>query len=72
LRKLNSDAKILPAVFSQIDLKEVLNTGSFEFEKASQSAGWIKELNEEHTPEMDEYGVSSFVYRRKFLFTQID
>lgn len=68
LRKLNGDAKILPAVFSQIDLKEVLNTGSFDFEKASQSAGWIKELNEEHTPETDEYGVSSFVYRRKIPF----
>ncbi|MDQ0999739.1 G3E family GTPase [Neobacillus niacini] len=68
LRKLNGDAKILPTLFSQIDLKEVLNTGSFDFEKASQAAGWIKELNEEHIPETDEYGISSFVYRRKIPF----
>lgn len=68
LRKMNGDAKILPAIFSRIDLKEVLNTGRFDFEKASQSAGWIKELNEEHTPETEEYGISSFVYSRKIPF----
>lgn len=68
LRKLNPDAKIIPTAFSQVNLKDVLNTGSFDFEKASQSAGWIKELNEEHTPETEEYGVSSFVYRRKVPF----
>jgi G3E family GTPase len=37
-------------------------------EEASQGAGWIKELNEEHIPETEEYGISSFVYRRKRPF----
>ena len=36
----------------------------FDFDEAEQSAGWIEELNkEEHTPETEEYGISSFVYR---------
>ena len=36
----------------------------FDFEEAEQAAGWIEELNKaEHTPETDEYGISSFVYR---------
>lgn len=68
LEKLNPDAKIIKAVNSEVQLKEILNTGLFDFEKASQGAGWIKELNEEHTPETEEYGISSFVYRRKKPF----
>ena len=44
----------------------------FDFEKAEQNAGWIEELNkEEHTPETEEYGISSFVYRTKKPFDPI-
>ncbi|MFE8702690.1 GTP-binding protein [Cytobacillus sp. FJAT-54145] len=68
LRKLNVDAEILPTSFSNIDVKKILNTKRFDFEKSSQSAGWIKELNEEHTPETEEYGISSFVYIRRIPF----
>ncbi len=68
LKKINTQAKIIPAIFSKIDLKSVLNTNLFDFDSASQAAGWIKELNEEHIPESEEYGISSFVYRRKIPF----
>lgn len=68
LRKLNAEADIIPAAFSKVDLSSILNTHKFDFDKASQSAGWIKELNEEHTPETEEYGISSFVYRRRKPF----
>ncbi|PET55385.1 cobalamin biosynthesis protein CobW [Bacillus sp. AFS001701] len=68
LKKINAQAKIIPATFSNVDLKSVLNTHLFDFDKASQAAGWIKELNEEHIPESEEYGISSFVYRRKRPF----
>jgi G3E family GTPase len=41
----------------------------FDFEEAEQSAGWIEELEkEEHTPETDEYGINSFVFRSKKPF----
>ncbi|MEM6381022.1 MAG: GTP-binding protein, partial [Bacteroidota bacterium] len=47
----------------------ILNTNLFDFEEAEQSAGWIEELNkDEHTPETEEYGISSFVYRSKKPF----
>ncbi|MGD7054484.1 GTP-binding protein [Sutcliffiella horikoshii] len=68
LKKLNPEAKIIQTVNSQVELEAILNTMLFDFEKASQAAGWIKELNEEHTPETEEYGISSFVYRRRKPF----
>jgi G3E family GTPase len=68
LHKLNPDAKIIESAFSQVQLFEILDTNLFDFEKASRGAGWIKELNEEHTPETEEYGISSFVYRRRRPF----
>ncbi|MBM7704825.1 GTP-binding protein [Priestia iocasae] len=69
LRKLNPEAKIIQTVNSHVALSEVLHTNLFDFDKASQAAGWIKELNvEHHTPETEEFGISSFVYRRKRPF----
>jgi G3E family GTPase len=68
LHKLNPEARIFEASHSNISLDQVLNTQLFDFEKASQAAGWIKELQEEHTPETEEYGISSFVYRRNKPF----
>ena len=63
LIKLNPDARIVKTSFGQIDIKDILNTKLFDYEKAEQSAGWIKELNNIHTPETEEYGISSFVFR---------
>ncbi|PZR39460.1 MAG: GTP-binding protein [Azospira oryzae] len=63
LLKLNPDARIVKTSFSKISAKDILNTKLFNYEKAEQSAGWIKELNNIHTPETEEYGISSFVFR---------
>jgi G3E family GTPase len=61
--KLNPDARIIKTAFSKINAKDILNTKLFNYEKAEQSAGWIKELNNVHTPETEEYGINSFVFR---------
>lgn len=68
LHKLNPDARIIPTKNAQIDLHEVINTGLFDFEKAETSAGWIRELENEHIPETEEYGIGSFVFRNKKPF----
>lgn len=68
IAKLNPEAKVITTTHSEIDPKEILNTHLFDFEKASQSAGWIKELENEHVPETDEYGIGSFVYRARRPF----
>lgn len=68
LQKLNPDAQVIETNHARVPLDKVMNTKLFDFEKASESAGWIKELNEEHTPETEEYGITSFVYRRRRPF----
>ncbi|MGN6492748.1 MAG: GTP-binding protein [Agriterribacter sp.] len=67
--KLNPSAKIIAAEFGRVALKEILNTGLFNFEEAQHSAGWQKELQaENHVPETEEYGISSFVFRNRKPF----
>ncbi|MCG8698179.1 MAG: GTP-binding protein, partial [Bacteroidales bacterium] len=68
IHKLNPAAKILDSTFAKVNLEEIVNTGLFDFEEASSAAGWIQELEGEHTPETEEYGISSFVYRDKRPF----
>lgn len=69
IAKLNPSARIIESHFGKVSPGEVLNTGLFNFEEAEQSAGWIEELKkEEHTPETEEYGIGSFVYRSRKPF----
>ena len=72
IKKLNPSAKIIETNYSKVNPTEILNTNLFDFEEAEQSAGWMEELSkEEHTPETEEYGIGSFVYRTKIPFDPI-
>ncbi|WP_020595854.1 GTP-binding protein [Spirosoma panaciterrae] len=73
LQKLNPKARLIESRFSQVDPGQLLNTNLFDFDEASQSAGWIQELQnyksgKGHTPETEEYGISSFVFRDRRPF----
>ncbi|BAV05295.1 GTPase, G3E family [Filimonas lacunae] len=69
IRKLNAEARIVSTSFGKVPLDTIINTGLFDFDKTSQSAGWIAEMNKEHhTPETEEYGISSFVFRSRRPF----
>jgi G3E family GTPase len=68
LHRLNGDAKLIRSVRGHVPLDTVLNTGLFNMEKAETAPGWVKELNGEHTPETEEYGINSFVYRARRPF----
>ena len=68
LRSLNTSAKIIPITKGQVEIDDVLNTGLFNFDKAQEAPGWLKEMRGDHTPETEEYGISSFTFvaRRPF------
>ena len=68
IHKLNPEASIIITEKSKVVLESVLNTGLFDYEKAEASAGWLKELENEHVPETEEYGIGSFVFRSKKPF----
>jgi len=71
LRALQPEAKIIRTVNGEMDPAEILNTGRFDFERVSESAGWLKELelgHENHMPETEEYGISSFTYTNRRPF----
>ncbi len=68
LKTLNTHAKIIPIANGEVELDYVLNTGSFNFSRAQQAPGWLKEMRGEHVPETEEYGIASFHFtaRRPF------
>ena len=68
LKTLNTDAKILPIVHGNVEIDKVLNTGLFDFERARQAPGWLKEMRGEHIPETEEYGIGSFCYEARRPF----
>ncbi len=69
IKKLNPGATIIRTSFGKVAPQAILNTGLFDFEEAQNSAGWQKELEAgSHTPETEEYGISSFVYRAQRPF----
>ncbi len=65
LERLQPRAKIVCTEFGNIDPDEILGTERFDFQDASNSAGWKHELQHEHHHDpQEEHGVTSFVYER--------
>jgi G3E family GTPase len=67
---LNPDAQIIETDYGQVPQDRIFDTGLFDFDKAHMHPMWAKELYgfEDHVPETEEYGVSSFVYRARRPF----
>jgi len=68
LSKLNPDAEQIVAVNGELDVREILATGRFDFERAAAMPGWLAVLRGEESSESDEYGIGSFVYRARRPF----
>lgn len=68
LKTLNTSARIIPIAYGQVNIDDILNTNSFDFERAQQAPGWLKEMRGEHLPETEEYGIGSFSYEARRPF----
>ena len=68
LKTLNTHAQIIPISNGNVKTDDILSTKLFDFDRAQQAPGWLKELRGEHIPETEEYGISSFVYQARKPF----
>lgn len=80
VKKLNPVAKVISTDFCKVDMKEIINTGRFQFDKAATSAGWLQSIHEMTVrdvaagsklapkPETEEYNINNFVYRQRIPF----
>lgn len=68
LKHLNPEAKIIRSTFGKVPPAAILNTELFQFDRAAEAPGWMKEIRGHRLPETLEYGITSFVYsaRRPF------
>ena len=56
IKKLQPTAKIIETNYAKVDVKEIMDTNNFDFEKITSSAGWIQELEkDEEDDHHDEY-----------------
>ena len=67
-RRLNPDARLVVAENGNVPLEAVLDTGLFDEVEGEAAPGWAQILNDEVTPETEEYGITSFVYRHRWPF----
>ena len=70
IRGLNAKAKIIETTHSKVAMNEVMNTNLYDLKEAQNHPLWAQELYnpDDHTPETEEYGVTSFVYRARDPF----
>ena len=70
IRGLNAKAKIIETNHSKVAMNKVMNTNLYDLKEAQNHPLWAQELYnpDDHTPETEEYGVTSFVYRARDPF----
>ncbi|MCR6482101.1 GTP-binding protein [Amycolatopsis sp. OK19-0408] len=68
LRRLNPAADVVTGSFGKVPLERVFGTGRYDPVRAQEAPGWVAELNGDHVPETEEYGISSVVFRASEAF----
>ena len=68
VKGLNPGAHLILTDHGRAPLDELLDRFRFDPEQAERSPRWAKALRGEHTPETEEYGIASFVYRERRPF----
>ncbi|MEM0900783.1 MAG: GTP-binding protein [Pseudomonadota bacterium] len=59
IRAINAEAKIIDTDHGKVDLSEIMNTDSFDFEKAEEYPTWFKEMERKNEPVQNSDGSHS-------------
>ncbi len=76
IKEIQPQALIIPCDYGGIDLDKILNTHLFDFDKVATSARWIEAMEDDDDESLEngesgealEYGIQTFVYRRRLPF----
>ncbi len=70
IKALNPEAHLIETDHAKVEPATIFNTGLFDFDRAQEHPLWAKELYgfAHHTPETEEFGITSFVYRARRPF----
>ena len=55
IKNLQPSAKIIETNYGKVEISDIMDTNSFDFEKASMSAGWAAELMKDDVEEEEEH-----------------
>ncbi|MCR9201381.1 MAG: zinc metallochaperone GTPase ZigA [Planctomycetaceae bacterium] len=64
IRRLNPNAELITSTESRVPLSKIMGTGRFQLEQAEEMPDWLAVPRGQEETETEEYGISSFVYRR--------
>ncbi|MCH6259243.1 GTP-binding protein [Puniceicoccaceae bacterium K14] len=68
IKGLNAKARIVECSKGAIQVSNLLNTGLFSYDEASQTPDWLKAIYEEPMSETEEYGIRNFIYEARRPF----
>jgi len=68
IKALNPSATVIETRYGKAPLDDLLDTGRFSMERAAEMPGWLKVMRGDASSEIDEYGISHFVYRARRPF----
>jgi len=70
LKLMNPRAKTIHTSFGKVPIEEIIDTQIFDIEVAEDSSLWVAELEKEHEPESEEYGIGTYVYKTVTPFNE--
>jgi len=70
LKVMNPKAKMIEASYGEVSIHEIMDTGIFNIEEAEDMSLWVTELEKEHQPESEEYGINTYVFKTTRRFDE--
>ncbi|MEO1021880.1 MAG: GTP-binding protein [Bacteroidota bacterium] len=70
LNVMNPRAELIESTFGKVPIDEIVDVGIFDIEVAEDTSLWVEELEKEHAPESEEYGIGTYVFKTVSRFNE--